>query len=206
MKKNLILFACLALGIMTSCENKKDEPKVSDANGHAWVDLGLSVKWATMNVGATKPEGIGAYFAWGEITEKEFCTIENYTYKENPTVLPLSNDAARVNWGGDWRMPTQAEYNELITNCIITREDTYTVRFTSTNGNYILMPLAGFAKEDGTFKNVGDCGYYWTNAINANNSAQAIDLIFQETFSGAQVLGFYGGNRFCGLSVRPVLP
>ena len=66
------------------------------------------------------------------------------------------------------------------------------------------MPLAGFAKEDGSFKNIGDCGYYWTNAI--SNNTQAIDLIFKETFSGAEVLGLNNGNRFCGLSVRPVLP
>jgi hypothetical protein len=86
----------------------------------------------------------------------------------------------------------------------ITLENTNTVRFTAANGKYILMPLAGFAKEDGSFKNVGDCGYYWTNAI--SNNTQAVDLIFKETFSGAEVLGLNKGNRFCGLSIRPVLP
>ncbi len=204
MKKNLILLACLALGLMTSCENKKDEPKVSDANGHEFVDLGLSVKWATMNVGASSPEGLGFYFAWGETNLKGKYSIENYTFKDNPTILSLSDDAAHVNWGGDWRMPTQEEFNELVTKCMITLENTNTVRFTAANGKYILMPLAGFAKEDGSFKNVGDCGYYWTNAI--SNNTQAVDLIFKETFSGAEVLGLNKGNRFCGLSIRPVLP
>ena len=204
MKKNLILLACLALGLMTSCENKKDEPKVSDANGHEFVDLGLSVKWATMNVGASSPEGLGFYFAWGETTLKDKYSIDNYTFKDNPTKLSLSDDAAHVNWGGDWRMPTAEEFNELVTKCMITLENTNTVRFTAANGKYILMPLAGFAKEDGSFKNVGDCGYYWTNAI--SNNTQAVDLIFKETFSGAEVLGLNKGNRFCGLSVRPVLP
>ena len=204
MKKNLILLACVALGLMTSCENKKDEPKVSDANGHEFVDLGLSVKWATMNVGASNPEGLGFYFAWGETILKGKYSIENYTFKDNPTILSLSDDAAHVNWGGDWRMPTQEEFNELVTKCMITLENTNTVRFTAANGKYILMPLAGFAKEDGSFKNVGDCGYYWTNAI--SNNTQAVDLIFKETFSGAEVLGLNKGNRFCGLSIRPVLP
>lgn len=204
MKKNLILLACLALGLMTSCENKKDEPKVSDANGHEFVDLGLSVKWATMNVGASNPEGLGFYFAWGETILKGKYSIENYIFKDNPTILSLSDDAAHVNWGGDWRMPTQEEFNELVTKCMITLENTNTVRFTAANGKYILMPLAGFAKEDGSFKNVGDCGYYWTNAI--SNNTQAVDLIFKETFSGAEVLGLNKGNRFCGLSIRPVLP
>ena len=204
MKKNLILLACVALGLMTSCENKKDEPKVSDANGHEFVDLGLSVKWATMNVGASNPEGLGFYFAWGEITLKDKYSIDNYTFKDNPTILSLSDDAAHVNWGGDWRMPTQEEFNELVTKCMITLENTNTVRFTAANGKYILMPLAGFAKEDGSFKNIGDCGYYWTNAI--SNNTQAVDLIFKETFSGAEVLGLNKGNRLCGLSIRPVLP
>ena len=204
MKKNLILLACLALGLMASCENKKDEPKVSDANGHEFVDLGLSVKWATMNVGASSPEGLGFYFAWGETTLKDKYSIDNYTFKANPTKLSLSDDAAHVNWGGVWRMPTEEEFNELVTKCMITLENTNTVRFTAANGKYILMPLAGFAKEDGSFKNVGDCGYYWTNAI--SNNTQAVDLIFKETFSGAEVLGLNNGNRFCGLSVRPVLP
>ena len=204
MKKNLILLACLALGLMTSCENKKDEPKVSDANGHEFVDLGLSVKWATMNVGASSPEGLGFYFAWVETTLKDKYSIDNYTFKANPTKLSLSDDAAHVNWGGDWRMPTEEEFNELVTKCMITLENTNTVRFTAANGKYILMPLAGFAKEDGSFKNVGDCGYYWTNAI--SNNTQAVDLIFKETFSGAEVLGLNKGNRFCGLSIRPVLP
>lgn len=204
MKKNLILLACVALVLMTSCENKKDEPKVSDANGHEFVDLGLSVKWATMNVGASSPEGLGFYFAWGETILKGKYSIENYTFKDNPTILSLSDDAAHVNWGGDWRMPTQEEFNELVTKCMITLENTNTVRFTAANGKYILMPLAGFAKEDGSFKNVGDCGYYWTNAI--SNNTQAVDLIFKETFSGAEVLGLNKGNRFCGLSIRPVLP
>jgi hypothetical protein len=208
MKRNfyVVIVACMAIFFMSSCEKNSNEPKVSDANGHEFVDLGLSVKWATMNVGASTPKELGYYFAWGETSKKDSYTIENYSYKENPTTLSLSNDAAHVNWGGDWRMPTQEDFKELITKCIITLEDTRTVRFTSLNGKYILMPLAGFAKEDSTFKNVGDCGYYWTNAIYNDNNIQAVDLIFRETSIGVEMLGFNAGNRFCGLSIRPVLP
>ncbi len=206
MKTKLILLVCLTLGLMSSCEGKKDEPQSSDANGHDWVDLGLSVKWATCNVGATTPYAMGDYFAWGETAPKDIYTVDNYTYSENPTQLSLANDAAHVIWGGDWRMPTKEEYRELLLNTKITLEDTYTVRLTAANGNYILMPLAGFAKENGTLKNVGDCGYYWTSLLNEENSEQAVDVIFEELFIGAHALGFYGGNRFCGLSIRPVLP
>ncbi len=69
-------------------------------NGHEYVDLGLSVKWATCNVGATKPEEYGNYYAWGETTTKSSYAESNYTYSNSPTTLPLNKDAASVNMGG----------------------------------------------------------------------------------------------------------
>ena len=99
-------------------------PKNMD-NGHEFVDLGLSVMWATTNIGANAPEEYGDYFAWGEVSPKEtygwktykYCegsykTLTKYNYDsskgavDNKTVLDYSDDAARVNWGGNWRMPT----------------------------------------------------------------------------------------------------
>ncbi|MBO7269682.1 MAG: InlB B-repeat-containing protein, partial [Bacteroidales bacterium] len=107
-------------------------------NDHEWVDLGLpsGLKWATCNVGANTPEGYGDYFAWGETSPKndyswstyKYCkgskntltkynTDSNYGTVDNKITLDLSDDAARANWGGKWRMPTKAEQDELINNC-----------------------------------------------------------------------------------------
>ena len=94
-----------------SCDN---EPVVSDYNGYGYVDLGLSVKWATCNVGADSPEDYGDYFAWGETKPKLSYTEENYTYTDSPETLSSIRDAASVNMGGSWRMPT---LKELIDKC-----------------------------------------------------------------------------------------
>ena len=115
--------------------NFKKEISTGVENGHNWVDLGLSVKWATCNVGATTPEGYGNYYAWGETKPKstydwstykycngdrysmtKYCTNSEYGIVDNKTTLELSDDAAHVNWGGSWRMPTKAEQDEL-NNC-----------------------------------------------------------------------------------------
>lgn len=96
-----------------------DEVRYTDLTPkYEYVDLGLSVKWATCNVGATKPEDYGDYFAWGETEPKQTFTEDNYLYTGSaPLTLPLSADAAYVNWGGSWRMPTQTEQDELRTEC-----------------------------------------------------------------------------------------
>ena len=106
---------------------------------HEYVDLGLSVNYATCNVGATTPEEYGDYFAWGEVEPKETYTWENYKYcdgssttltkycnksnygnngfTDTKTVLDPEDDAAIANWGGAWRMPTYDEFSELKNNC-----------------------------------------------------------------------------------------
>ncbi|MBQ7388829.1 MAG: hypothetical protein IJW01_05635, partial [Paludibacteraceae bacterium] len=134
------------------------------------VDLGLSVKWATCNVGASTPEGYGNYYAWGETTTKstydwstykwcngsyktltKYCTSSTYGTVDNKTVLELADDAARVNWGGAWRMPTDAEWTELRENCEWTLTSDYNgtgvkgrVVTSKTNGNHIFLPAAGY--------------------------------------------------------------
>ncbi|MGM9818180.1 MAG: hypothetical protein ACI30B_04270, partial [Paludibacteraceae bacterium] len=96
---------------------------------YAAVDLGLSVKWATCNVGAATPEEAGNYYAWGEIATKETYEWSNYSdtsdggstfikyTTDGKTVLDLEDDAAAVKLGGKWRMPTDAEWTELRENC-----------------------------------------------------------------------------------------
>ena len=131
-------------------ERKKEKArKLNNHNGHEYVDLGLpsGLKWATCNVGAIKPEEYGDYFAWGEIKPKQRYDDDNYTYKSNPETLPLSADAANVNWGGKWRMPTKAEQDELRNYCTwewttLNGEKGYKV-ISKKNGNSIFLPAAG---------------------------------------------------------------
>ena len=171
---------------------------------HDYVDLGLSVKWATCNVGATKPGEYGDYFAWGETKPKSSYTSSNYTYSSNANILPLSSDAARVNWGGSWRMPTTAEQDELRTKCtwIWTEQDgTYGYKVTSkSNGNSIFLPAAGYHYVSSLY-NAGSNGYYWSSSLYTGDS----DFAYNLNFSSSDV-DWNGYGRYCGQSVRPVCP
>ena len=142
---------------ITAIDNiKLEEESANSHKGHEYVDLGLSVKWATCNVGATTPEGYGDYFAWGETQPKttynwstykycngsyytltKYCVDYSYGTVDNKTTLELTDDAARVNWGGKWRMPTKAEYNELknSSNCTWTWTQKSGVRGLPKNRN-----------------------------------------------------------------------
>jgi hypothetical protein len=204
MKKKLFLFACLILGLMTSCENKDKEPTRNEENGHEWVDLGLSVKWATMNVGATKPEEYGDYFAWGETTPKATYTKENYTYKENPKSLPLSVDAANANWGGNWRLPTSKELRELVDNCIWTwtiqnGHKGYIVT-SKKNNQSIFLPAAGCRNVGTRTIDEGVSGSCWSYTPYGSSTQDVYDIFFCEAT-------FYvsWSKRYLGRSVRPVL-
>lgn len=120
-------------------------------NGHAYVDLGLSVKWATCNVGASSPEEYGNYYAWGETTTKSSYTEDNSktdgVSMSSSIAGDASYDAARANWGGTWRLPTASESQELIDNCTWTwttqgGKNGYKVT-SEKNGNSIFLPAAG---------------------------------------------------------------
>ena len=174
-------------------------------NGHQYVDLGLSVKWATCNVGTTKPEGYGDYFAWGETRSKSYYNGSSYTYYDNPTTLPLSADAARANWGGKWRMPTIDEFEELRNNCTwkwTTQNGVNGYKVTSnSNGNYIFLPAAGY-RDLGSLYGAGDYGYYWSSsAYGADYSTTALYLYFYSTWKDRK-----NDYKAAGRSVRPVCP
>ena len=221
MKKS-ILFSVLAVGAtllqaqsitvhQTCGQNGQVVKAIPDA-----VDLGLSVKWANMNVGATNPEGYGDYFAWGETATKETYnwstyfdtndggrTFTKYNNKGGKTILDPEDDAAHVNWGGSWRMPTQAEWQELIDNCTWTRTtqngiDGYKV--TSNKAGYtdkfIFLPGAGY-RRDSDLDHVGT-GRYWSSSLYVNSSSWYLG-------SGSAAHGLYTRNRSNGQSVRPVL-
>ena len=178
--------AIIANYILTG-EYQSDEPSDDPYNGHEYVDLGLSVKWATCNVGADSPEDYGDYFAWGETEPKDYydwstylwcngsnntltkyCTYSSFGTVDNKTVLDLEDDAAHVNWGGDWRMPTLEELEELYNNCTwewTTQNGVWGYTVTSRiNGNSIFLPITGNRYLDN--QNLVDYyGFYWSSSL-----------------------------------------
>ena len=195
----------------------KPRPTTGTLNGYDWVDLGLSVKWATKNVGASSPSDYGYHFAWGETRKKdnydwETCfdcldsTGDSWgTYKigGKTSISPTSgHDTARENWGGTWRMPTEAECEELCKKCDWTwtsqgGHNGYLVT-SKTNAKSIFLPAAGW--RIGTdASNVGVVGDYWSSALSSSNSYNARYLGFDSCYHGTD-----GSARRGGRSVRPV--
>ncbi len=176
-------------------------------NGHDYVDLGLSVKWATCNVGASSPSDYGNYYAWGETSTKSSYTEDNSkTYGKDMGDIAgnPSYDAARANWGGSWRLPTEEEIDELVDRC----DATWTTmnghngyKVTGPNGNSIFLPAAGW--RSGTSLSItGEFGSYWSSTPDESYRGcerRAYGLYFNDG-------GFYGSLnlRFLGHSVRPV--
>ena len=192
-------------------------------NGHEYVDLGLSVKWATCNVGATKPEEYGDYFAWGETQPKstydwstyKYCngsetTLSKYNNSssygtiDNKTILENTDDAATANWGGAWRMPTKAEQDELKNNCTwtwTTQNGVNGYKVTSNkNGNSIFFPAAGYLHASNLYKK--GYGLYWSSSLYTDNSRHAYNM----GFSSDSVDWDNYSSRYYGQSVRPVCP
>ena len=188
--------------------------KINTHNGHEFVDLGLpsGTLWATCNIGATSPELAGLYFAFGETTgysaeqvkkgERSFDSA-SYTAPSVSENLNLEQDAAHVNLGGKWRMPTKAEYQELIDNCDAVWTDDYNGTgvagkvFTSkVNGNSVFFPAAGYCDHSCVFI-VGSYGDYWSASW--DSPLYAWILYFG---SGSQGLDY--DSRYYGFSVRGV--
>ena len=184
--------------------------------GHEYVDLGLSVKWATCNVGANSPEEYGQYFAWGETSHKAEYTDENcLTYRLSKSELRSKGyidsegnltpkyDAARANWGGNWRMPTKTEMQELIDKCTwtwTTQNGVKGYKFTGPNGNSIFLPATGERRWSSLY-DAGSDGYYWGSTPGESSFGSAYYLIFGSSYHGV----YYGECRDDGRSVRPVL-
>ncbi|MBO5853740.1 MAG: DUF1566 domain-containing protein, partial [Bacteroidales bacterium] len=199
-------------------EEIEEEPEAPTINGHEYVDLGLpsGLLWATCNVGANAPEEYGDYFAWGETTTKETYDSDNSStyglsnselqsqgYIDGAGNLNPQYDAATANWGGDWRMPTKAELDELLNNCTwtwTTQNGVKGYKVTSkVNSNYIFLPAAG-RRNGSSLTNAGGYGWYWSSTPEEGNSDYAYYLcIF--SFN----LYMYNYNRINGQSVRPVL-
>ena len=231
MKKLKFLAAvCCMAAVFTACEkNEPSDNATGTANGHGYVDLGLpsGTKWATCNVGATKPEEYGSYYAWGETEPKtnydwstykwcngdydtltKYCTDSNYGTVDNKTVLELADDAARANWGGAWRMPTDAEWTELRENCTWTLTSNYNgtgvegrIVTSKINGNSIFLPAAGYRYND-DLHDAGYGGNYWSSSLGTGSPECARNEDFSLNDVNRSDDFIY---RCCGESVRPVL-
>ena len=199
----------------------------NEANGHKYVDLGLSVKWATCNIGADTPEDGGDYFAWGEVKPKEICTEDNYAFCHEKTETQLWNfgygskkikayddlgdnisgtryDAARTNWGGSWRMPTKEELEELVDKCKWERavqggKKGYKV--TGPNGNSIFLIIVG--SRDGLLNiDFGMYGCYWSSTVCKDLDINAYAIYSNSIYDDACV---DVGSRYIGRNIRPVI-
>ena len=192
-----------------------------------YVDLGLpsGTLWATRNIGANSPEEYGDYFAWGETSPKEVYTVQTYKWGgydsdgqfylskynsisgygtiDNKNELDPEDDAAYVNWGAAWRMPSDEQIKELISNCTWKWTQSNGVNgklFTGPNGNTLFLPAAGiYYSGDNSFRNEGSIGEYWSRMLNPSDdiNARALGLSEKDIY--------YGGSlRAHGFTVRAV--
>ena len=209
--------------LFVSCEKDFIPSLCGSESNHEYVHLGLSVNWATCNVGASQPEEYGDYFAWGEISPKstydwstykwcrvdwynltKYCTKSDYGTVDNKTKLDLSDDAAHVNWGGSWRMPTHDELTELREKCTwtwTTQNGVKGYKVTSkTNGRSIFLPAAGCCYGS-SLSYAGSSGYYWSSSLNTDSpyGARCVGI-------GLSNVDWYYFDRDPGRSVRPVCP
>jgi formylglycine-generating enzyme required for sulfatase activity len=189
---------------------------------HEWVDLGLpsGTLWATCNVGASEPEEYGDYFAWGETEPKEvyswktykwcsgsyntltkYCTNSTYGTVDNKMELYPEDDAAYVNWGPEWRMPTIDQLQELINNCTWTWTTQNGVNgrlVTGPNENTLFLPAAG-RRWSRASDSASSYGFYWSRVLYSSYSYDAYDLGFY-----SDDVYWNNGSRSDGFTVRAV--
>ena len=215
--------------LASAMDNANNPGGGGSAETHEWVDLDLpsGTLWATCNIGAEKPSDYGDFFAWGETigynggkttfnwssyklckgsnsTMKKYCTSSSYGTVDNKTELEPADDAATVNWGINWQMPSLVQFKELINSSYTTTEWTtidgvYGRKITSkSNLKSIFLPAAGY-RNDMSLVTTGSYGYYWTRSLSTSNSTYGCYLFFDSS-------NISTGNyfRYYGRSVRPV--
>ena len=175
-------------------------------NGYEYVDLGLKVKWATFNIGASSPEEYGNYFAWGDTlaipeSENEAYWSDKYStglsVYVNDDKLKSEFDVAK-SWGKSWRLPTSEECKELLNECDWVQTELNNVsgyKITGPNGNHIFLPFAGMKIGLETM-NCSEGGYYWSSNIKYTSP---IALFFYHTNKGVAPM------NNCGYAIRPVI-
>ena len=236
---NLSFIACIAfaLSVLSCGDNKDNEPELPiepelpkdtiipeepidtvvptiDEYGiciDKEVNLGLSVKWAGWNVGASSPNGYGGYYAWGEIEEKKYFTWGNYMYYDSQTggcidigtdISGTEYDVVAQTWGDNWRIPTHDEFGELKLKCSWTwlqYKGVNGYKVTGLNGNSIFLPAGGYQSMFSNYINE-NC-VYWSSSLNTSDSRRAYNL-----FSSLEKTSLsYHYNRSYGLLIRPVM-
>ena len=218
MKKLLYFIAVLLI----SCE-KDSSYAPQDQNILTAVDLGLSVKWANMNIGASSPEEYGNYYAWGETTVKTYYDWDTYKWGrpgnftkynflkdwgivDNKGVLDLVDDVAHVKLGGKWRMPTKDEWAELKSQCTYKKAIQNGVKgllVTGKNGNSIFLPAAGYKSKDEV--SISHEGYYWSSSLHLEGGGVLeadCGRIYPESWMIYSDVPYV---RHIGFPVRPVL-
>lgn len=201
--------------------NKGSATLIVKRNDHEYVDLGLSVKWATMNVGANTPEEYGNYYAWGETSPKNEYTRETYKlsnfwenglycgweytrYTTDYAHLSLGDDAAYINWGGKWRIPTYEEWSELFNQCTFnpsTQNSIKGITVRGKNGNTIFLPIAGYYSYDGYHS---DRGKYWSSNLAGGRAIRQAEYAF--FIPDSKEKGIVFNIREDGFSIRAVHP
>ncbi len=188
-----------------------------DNHPHA-IDLGLpsGTKWCCCNVGASTPEDYGGYYAWGETSEKSVSDLDTYAYgyydsdgwicwtNIGSDIAGTGYDAATVNMGAPWRMPSTAQQQEIINNCSrqwTTQNGVNGILVTGRNGGQIFLPAAGL-RYDNELSHLGSRGYYWSSSLYPYYDGNAYYLYFN---SDSRYRYDYWG-RYVGQSVRAVRP
>lgn len=217
--------------VKAAMENKYDN---GIYEGHDYVDLGLpsGLLWATCNVGASTPEDYGNFFAWAETQPKnayywdtykyyinndnklynhtltKYCTKESYGYNDftdNLNTLLSEDDAATVNWGEGWRIPTKEEWEELYKNTTVTwtiQNGVNGIRFTASNGNNLFLPAAGYRDgmpADDYLDEFSLFGHYWSSSLSTSYPSGAWNFYFK-----SDTYKMYAGGRDFGYLVRAV--
>lgn len=183
------------------------------------VDLGLSVRWASCNVGASDESGQGTLFAWGATAPVQYYDWAFYPFcrgnfneltkynldsalgnVDGKVVLEDDDDPARVLWGSEWRMPSSAEWKELMTECdweIGRRGCTFKSRKPGFEGKSIFLPF--IAGKSGGEVYASSLGYYWSSTLCTSSCWSAIGFTFYKTTVERAVFG-----RYLGCAVRAV--
>ena len=215
--------------ISTGTEYEGDTLVTGSDDNHEFIDLDLpsGTLWATCNLGASSPEDYGCYYAWGETTIKKTYTWTSYKYSkgtslDNPrltrycgnsnygnngysdalnTLLP-EDDAATINWGKNWCMPTEEQWQELLNNTSIketVQNGAHGRLFTATNGNTLFLPAAGYRWNNDVLSDVGNKGYYWSSSLCTDSPSEAYLFSFYSNHNGVSET-----FRIWGRTVRPV--
>lgn len=230
MKKfiNYCYLAIIAI-VMMACGGISPEldQLSGEENGHGYMDLGLSVMWAHVNMGAEVVGEYGDFYAWGETEPKDYFSYDNYKYCKREgtaykylkyctdpssgpvdglTTLEPEDDAAHVQWGGSWRMPTKEEWIELREKCTwkYSHENNkkgWTV--TGPNGNKIFFPLAG-GQTWNEISSRGSAGYYRSATLGEKYSSTTYIVIMFSDDDDESAVTWSDGSRAFGQSIRPV--